>query len=77
MHGDHLFSIKDYDSANEQYLKTIGFVNPSYVIQKFINVQFLPLLVKYLEILTTTKSKKEDGDSKDYTALLVNCYVKL
>ena len=80
LHGDELLKTKDYDSALQQFINTIGFINPSYVIQKFIDVQFLPFLVKYLETLIENQSrssKLESVDLKDYTALLLNCYVKM
>jgi hypothetical protein len=40
----------------------------------------LPFLVKYLETLIESQSrssKLESVDLKDYTALLLNCYVKM
>mmetsp|Transcript_28932 Transcript_28932/g.35792 ORF Transcript_28932/g.35792 Transcript_28932/m.35792 type:complete len:203 (+) Transcript_28932:934-1542(+) len=37
-HADKLFHQKKYDEAIEQYIKTIGFLNPSYVIQNYIQV---------------------------------------
>lgn len=34
-YGDHLYSSKgDYDGAMAQYIKTMGWVQPSYVIRK-------------------------------------------
>lgn len=33
-YGDHLYSKGDYDAAMQQYMKTIGSVQPSYVIRK-------------------------------------------
>mmetsp|Transcript_17398 Transcript_17398/g.29273 ORF Transcript_17398/g.29273 Transcript_17398/m.29273 type:complete len:414 (+) Transcript_17398:1215-2456(+) len=86
-HADQLYNVKkEYDQAIEQYLQTIGFLNPSYVIQRYIEVQQLPNLIKYLEKLIetpTVQSKQVQsvytaGDyNKDYTALLLNCYVKV
>lgn len=35
-HADKLFHQKKYDEAIDQYIKTIGFLNPSYVIQNYI-----------------------------------------
>lgn len=32
--ADHLYSKGDYDAAMQQYLKTIGTLQPSYVIRK-------------------------------------------
>ena len=71
-HADKLFQQKKCDEAIEQYIKTIGFLNPSYVIH----------LIKYLEkLIRDEKSAQRKGQShidynKDYTALLLNCYVK-
>jgi hypothetical protein len=33
-YGDHLYTKGDYDGSMQQYLQTIGFVQPSYVIRK-------------------------------------------
>ena len=33
-YGDHLYGKADYDSAMQQYIKTIGNIQPSYVIRK-------------------------------------------
>jgi hypothetical protein len=87
-HADTLYTQKkEYDQALEQYINTIGYLNPSYVIQRYIEVQQLPNLIKYLEKLieTPTVSSSSNiqnvntlGDyNKDYTALLLNCYVKM
>jgi|TARA_B110000285_G_C15119307_1_gene616111 vacuolar protein sorting-associated protein 11 len=87
-HADTLYTQKkEYDQALEQYINTIGYLNPSYVIQRYIEVQQLPNLIKYLEKLieTPTTSSSSNiqnvntlGDyNKDYTALLLNCYVKM
>ena len=32
--GDHLYAKADYDSAMSQYLETIGYLEPSYVIRR-------------------------------------------
>ena len=57
-------------------------MNPSYVIQNYIQVTQLDNLIKYLEkLIRDDKASKQRGQSfinynKDYTALLLNCYVK-
>lgn len=54
-------------------------MNPSYVIQKFIQVPQLENLIAYLEKLTENPDKQLNDAAdynKDYTALLLNCYVK-
>jgi vacuolar protein sorting-associated protein 11 len=33
-YGDHLYSKADYDGAMQQFVQTIGSVQPSYVIRK-------------------------------------------
>lgn len=40
-----------YKEAVEKYIDTIGFLNPSYVIQKFLDVQRLESLTTYLKAL--------------------------
>ena len=37
-HADNLYEKKQYDESLDQYIKTIGYLNPSYVIQQFIEV---------------------------------------
>ncbi|CAN0927182.1 Vacuolar protein-sorting-associated protein 11 homolog [Linum grandiflorum] len=71
-YGDHLYSKQDYDEAMAQYISTIGHLEPSYVIQKFLDAQRIYNLTNYLENL------HEKGlASKDHTTLLLNCYTKL
>ena len=50
-HADNLYEKKQFDEALEHFLKTIGYLNPSYVIQRFIEVPQLHNLIKYLEAL--------------------------
>ncbi|KAG8642183.1 vacuolar protein-sorting-associated protein 11 homolog [Manihot esculenta] len=71
-YGDHLYSKQDYDEAMAQYINTIGHLEPSYVIQKFLDAQRIYNLTNYLENL-----HKKGLASKDHTTLLLNCYTKL
>jgi len=41
-----------YKEAIKKYIDTIGFTNPSYVIQRFLDVQQLENLTTYLEALS-------------------------
>ena len=50
-HADNLYGKKLFEEAMTQYMETIGFLNPSYVIHKYIEVHKLPYLIKYLEKL--------------------------
>jgi len=71
-YGDHLYDKKDYDNAIEQYLHTIHFLEPSYVIRKFLDAQRITNLTKYLEVL-----HEQHVASSAHTTLLLNCYTKL
>lgn len=75
MYGDHKYRKCDFDGAVDQYINTIGFTEPSYVIRKFLDAQRIGNLTAYLE-----KLHEADGGahaSKDHTTLLLNCYTKL
>ncbi|OVA10630.1 Clathrin [Macleaya cordata] len=71
-YGDHLYGKQDYDEAMSQYIHTIGHLEPSYVIQKFLDAQRIYNLTNYLE-----KLHEKGLASKDHTTLLLNCYTKL
>ena len=70
--GDYEYGKKDYDKAIEQYISTIGQVEPSYVIRQFLDAQRIHNLTSYLEAL----HHKHHANS-DHTTLLLNCYTKL
>lgn len=85
--GDHLYNNKkSFEEAIDKYIETIGYLNPSYVIQRYIQVPQLDNLIKYLEKLikgstgienrTEAELASMSDYNKDYTALLLNCYVK-
>jgi hypothetical protein len=80
-HADNLYAKKLFEESMNQYMDTIGFLNPSYVISKFIETHKLPHLIRYLEKLINTPDTRQNTQTlvdynKDYTALLLNCYVK-
>eukprot|EP01065_Artemidia_motanka_P053281 TRINITY_DN9856_c1_g1_i1.p1 TRINITY_DN9856_c1_g1~~TRINITY_DN9856_c1_g1_i1.p1 ORF type:complete len:1037 (+),score=412.62 TRINITY_DN9856_c1_g1_i1:73-3111(+) len=62
----------DYRLAVEQYIRTIGSLEPSYVIRKFLDAQRIQELTVYLEALY-----KKGLANGDHTTLLLNCYTKL
>lgn len=67
-----MLTFQDYDGAMSQYLRTVGYVEPSYVIRKFLDAQRIHNLTQYLEGL------HENGKANsDHTTLLLNCYTKL
>lgn len=72
LYGDHLYTKGNHAGAMEQYLKTIGRLEPSYVIKKFLDAQRINQLTAYLQEL-----HKQGLASEDHTTLLLNCYTKL
>lgn len=72
LYGDHLYFKGNHSGAMEQYLKTIGRLEPSYVIKKFLDAQRIHQLTAYLQEL-----HKQGLASEDHTTLLLNCYTKL
>lgn len=78
-HAYHLYQKGDYAKAIDQYILTINNLDPSYVIQLFLDGSKLEYLILYLEALHNDEQfKSRDPDEmKDYTALLLNCYIKM
>ena len=70
--GRHVCSKGDYDGAMTQYLKTIGRLEPSYVIRKFLDAQRIRNLTSYLQ-----EMHEQGVANADHTTLLLNCYTKL
>ncbi|GJJ78227.1 vacuolar protein sorting-associated protein 11 [Entomortierella parvispora] len=71
-YGDHLYTKGDYDGAMGQYVRTIGRLEPSYVIRKFLDAQRIYNLTSYLQELHSSGLA-----NADHTTLLLNCYTKL
>ncbi|KAF8633473.1 hypothetical protein AX15_001433 [Amanita polypyramis BW_CC] len=71
-YGDHLYAKGDYDSAMQQYLQTIGHLQASYVIRKFLDSQRIHNLITYLQELHSLGVA-----NADHTTLLLNTYTKL
>lgn len=67
-----IFRKGDYDGAIAQYVKTIGGLEPSYVIRKFLDAQRIHNLTTYLQAL-----HEQNLANPDHTTLLLNCYTKL
>ncbi|GBG24437.1 Vacuolar protein sorting-associated protein 11-like [Hondaea fermentalgiana] len=73
MYGDHLYAKGSFDDSIVQYCQTIGRLEPSYVIRRFLDSQRLENLISYLEALHTSTVQAPTGD---HTTLLLNCYTK-
>lgn len=67
-----MYSQGDLKGAIDQYVKTIGWLETSYVIRKYLESRHLEPLVVYLEEL-----HKKGFATEDHTTLLLTCYVKI
>ena len=76
-YAEYEYSKGDFDNAVMQYIKTINYLEPSLVIQKFLEKSKLDYLIQYLEALENNKDFQIKGheNAKDYTTLLLNCYI--
>lgn len=70
-HGDHLYSRGDFEGAMREYINTIGGVQASYVIRKFLTARLTPLLMTYLQELHARGLAHAE-----HTTLLLNAYAK-
>ena len=71
-HAEYLYRKGDYSGAIEQYIHTIGSLEPSHVIFRYLDAPKIPLLVKYLEEL-----RSRDLTTAVHNELLRTCYLKL
>ena len=79
LYAESLYKKGDYEKSIEQYKLTINYLDPSYVIQKFLDGSKLNHLIEYLEALQNNEEFKKNCNNerlKDFTALLLNCYIK-
>ena len=76
-YAEYEYSKGDFDKAILQYIKTINYLEPSLVIQKFLEKSKLDYLIQYLEALENNREFQIKGheNAKDYTTLLLNCYI--
>lgn len=70
--GDYLYQKSDFEGAVQQYINTIGTVQPSIVVRKFLDAQRISNLTSYLQELHA-----RGVANADHTTLLLNCYTKL
>ncbi|KAA1130836.1 hypothetical protein PGTUg99_025402 [Puccinia graminis f. sp. tritici] len=70
--GDYLYQKSDFEGAVQQYINTIGTVQPSIVVRKFLDAQRISNLTSYLQELHARGIA-----NADHTTLLLNCYTKL
>ena len=77
-----IYAEKEYDKGNfkisvQQYIKTIGFYAPNYVIQKFNSDTKIKYLIIYLEKLLDKfeNKKKINEEYENFSILLLSCYI--
>jgi hypothetical protein len=71
-YGDYLYKKGDFDGSMEQYCHTIGSLQPSYVVRRFLDPHRVGNLVTYLE-----KLRERGLATNDHAVLLLTCYVKM
>ena len=72
-YADFLYLKEEFDKSIVQYKLTINYLDPTFVIEKFLDDNKKNYLIKYLEELLKLTSKEK---SLKYTNLLLNCYIK-
>jgi vacuolar protein sorting-associated protein 11 len=70
--AEHLYRKGDFGAAMEQYIHTIGSLETSHVIFRYLDAPKIPLLVKYLERL-----RARSIATSVHNELLRTCYLKL
>uniref|UniRef100_A0A158Q8K7 Vacuolar protein sorting-associated protein 11 homolog n=1 Tax=Elaeophora elaphi TaxID=1147741 RepID=A0A158Q8K7_9BILA len=71
-YGDYLYRSGDFENAVQQYTETVGYLEPSYIIKKFLDGSHIKELCMYLEILHA-KGKA----NSHHATILLNCYTRL
>lgn len=70
--ADHLYDKGDLEGAMEQYLNGVRYLEPSHVIQKYLDSAHVALLARYLEALHTV-----DLAESGHTTLMLNCFTRM
>ncbi|VDK86397.1 unnamed protein product [Litomosoides sigmodontis] len=71
-YGDYLYRSGDFENAVQQYTETVGHLEPSYVIKKFLDGSHIKELCIYLEVLHARGKA-----NSHHTTILLNCYTRL
>ncbi|OHT10120.1 vacuolar membrane protein pep11 [Tritrichomonas foetus] len=76
--GKKAYNRKNFEEAINEYILTIGSLEPSFVIKQFLDPQHAGLLIRYLEELQKHEAKTASASTKKlHSTLLFNCYAKL
>ena len=76
-YAEYEYSKGEYEQSIKQYIKTINYLEPNFVIQKFLEKAKLDYLIQYLEAIIDNEefNKKGKEKCKDYAYLLFNSYI--
>lgn len=72
--GDHLYDKGDREGAMRQYLLTIGTVQPSHVIRRYLEASQVYILAEYLQALHEAPG---DLAGEGHTTLMLNCFTRM
>lgn len=73
-YGDYLYQKGRFEEAMTQYMDTIGFLEPSFVIRRYMEAPQIHLLIQYLEELHHQRHGQLANLA--HTTLLLKCYIK-
>jgi vacuolar protein sorting-associated protein 11 len=71
-YAEHLYRKGEFSEAIDQYINTIGSLESSHVIFRYLDAPKIPLLVRYLE-----KLRARNYATPVHNELLCTCYLKL
>lgn len=71
-HAEHLYRKGDFNAAMQQYIYTIGSLESSHIIFRYLDAPKIPMLTKYLE-----EVRSRNLATPVYNELLRTCYLKL
>ena len=71
-YAEHLYNKGEFSAAMEQYIHTIGSLESSHIIFRYLDAPKIPLLVRYLE-----KLREKKLATAVHNDLLRTCYLKL
>ena len=74
--GDYYLSKGDYKSGVNEYIKTIGYFDPSEIISNLLDGSRMDFLIMYLEEINKNEYNIKEEKRNYYISLLINCYIK-
>jgi hypothetical protein len=77
--GDYFYTKGEYKNAVNEYKKTIFYIDPSFIIEKFLDTSKLEFLIMFLEEINNNikyNMTLSEEKRKDYIVLLLYCYLR-